>query len=132
MPNSSTWIGIGHLGKPAEIRDAGPSKVVSFSIAVTRKRKDQETTTWFRCQWFGERAVKCLQFLGKGKAVQVIGELYEREYEKDGQKHKSLVVDVRELTLLGGGERADAPASAPSRPSAPADVGGKGDDEPPF
>ena len=131
MPNSSTWIGIGHLGKPAEIRDAGSSKVVSFSIAVTRKRKDQETTTWFRCQWFGERAVKCLQFLGKGKAVQVIGELYEREYEKDGQKRKSLEVDVRELTLLGGAERkGDDAAPAPSRPSAPACAAG--DDEPPF
>jgi single-strand DNA-binding protein len=131
MPNSSTLIIIGHLGKDAEIRDAGQHKVVSFSVAVTRKRQGNESTTWFRCQWFGDRAVKVLQFLTKGKAVQVVGELYEREYDKDGQMRKSLEVDVRDVTLLGGGEKtAPAPAPAPSRPSAPA--ASSGGEEPPF
>jgi single-strand DNA-binding protein len=135
MPNSSTWIGIGHLGKDAETRAAGSSQVVTFSIAYTRKRKDEETTTWFRCQWFGDRAVKVAQYLTKGKAVQVVGELYQREYEKDGAKRTSLEVDVRDVTLLGGGEREQERPAAPSRPTVP--MGGtrasaQGQDEPPF
>lgn len=121
MPNSSVWVGIGHLGKDAECRTAGQHKVVSFSVAVTRKRQGNESTTWFRCDWFGERAVKVVQFLTKGKAVQVCGELYEDVYEKDGAEKRSLKVDVRDVTLLGGGEKAgSAPVSAPSRPAAPA------------
>ena len=130
MPNSSLLVIIGHLGGNAEVRDAGQHKITSFSIAVTRKRKDKESTTWFRCDWFGERAVKVVQFLTKGKAVQVVGELYEDTYEKDGAEKRSLKVDVRDVTLLGGGEKAAA-APAPARPSAPA-AGGQGDDEPPF
>jgi single-strand DNA-binding protein len=132
MSNSSTWIGIGHLGKDAECRTAGQHKVVSFSIAVARKRQGNESTTWFRCDWFGERAVKVVQFLTKGKAVQVVGELYEDTYEKDGAEKRSLKVDVRDVTLLGGGERQQS-APSPTRPSAPAG-GSAGDDsgDPPF
>jgi len=129
MASSSILVIIGHLGKDAECRDAGQSKVVSFSVAVTRKRKDKETTTWFRCDWFGERAVKVMQFLTKGKAVQVVGELYEDEYEKDGVIKKSLKVDVKDVTLLGGGEKShDAPA--PARPAAPAPA--ESSEDPPF
>jgi single-stranded DNA-binding protein len=129
MPNSSTWIGIGHLGKDAECRTAGQHKVVSFSVAVTRKRQGNESTTWFRCDWFGERAVKVVQFFLKGKVVQVVGELYEDTYEKDGAEKKSLKVDVRDVTLLGGGEKA---AAAPARQIAPPASGGGSDYEPPF
>ena len=127
MPNSSILVIIGHLGKDAECRTAGQHKVVSFSVAVTRKRQGNESTTWFRCDWFGERAVKVVQFLTKGKAVQVVGELYEDTYEKDGAEKKALKVDVRDVTLLGGGERQQS-ESAPFRPAAPA----PSTDETPF
>jgi single-strand DNA-binding protein len=133
MPNSSTWIGIGHLGKDAEVRDAGQHKVVSFSVAVTRKRQGNESTTWFRCQWFGDRAVRVVQFLTKGKAVQVVGELYEDTYEKDGAEKRSLKVDVRDVTLLGGGEKNGAAQAPAARPApAPAASGGGSDSDPPF
>ena len=128
MPNSSIWVGIGHLGKDAECRTAGQHKVVSFSVAVTRKRQGNESTTWFRCDWFGDRAVKVVQFLSKGKAVQVVGELYEDTYEKDGAEKRSLKVDVRDVALLGGGERQQS-APAPTRPSAPV---ADDDSSPPF
>lgn len=130
MESSSIWVGIGHLGKDAEVRTAGQHQVVSFSVAVTRKRQGNEQTTWFRCDWFGERAVKVVQFLTKGKAVQVVGELYEDTYEKDGAEKWSLKVDVRGVTLLGGGEKsASAPASvARTAPARQPDTDG----EPPF
>ena len=133
MPNFSQFTGCGHLGKDAESRAAGSSNVVSFSVAITRKRKDQESTTWVRCNWFGDRAMKVKQWLTKGKPIIVTGELYEREYEKDGAKRKSLEVDVHDVVLLGGRDdgKADSPAPAPTRPSAPA--GAADDDQgPPF
>ena len=129
MASSSILVIIGHLGKDAECRTAGQHKVVSFSIAVTRKRQGNESTTWFRCDWFGERAVKVMQYLTKGKAVQVVGQLYEDTYEKDGAEKKSLKIDVRDVTLLGGGEKLhDAPA--PARPAAPAPA--ESSQDPPF
>jgi single-strand DNA-binding protein len=119
MPNFSQLTIIGHLGKTAEVRQTTAGPVVSFSVAFTRKRKDKESTTWCRCDWFGTRAEKVAQYLEKGKAVLVTGELYEDTYEKDGQERKSLKVDVRDVTLLGGkqdGERA-APAQRAAAPS---------------
>lgn len=139
MPNFSSITIVGHLGRDCEARTVGDKTVVEFSVAVTRKRKDQESTTWFRCQFWGERAAKVSQFLNKGKAVMLQGEAYERTYQKDGQDRKSLEVEVRELVLLGDGRRehdqhgAEAvPAQrSPSRPADP--IGGcSGDDQPPF
>ena len=102
MPNYSSITLVGHLGRDAESRAAGNTTVVKFSIAVTRKRKETETTAWFNCSWFGDRAYKVAQYLTKGKAVLVTGELYEHEYDaKDGTKKKSLEVDVRDVVLLG-------------------------------
>ena len=132
MPNYSSLTICGHLGRDAEVKAAGGSNVVSFSIAVTRRRKETETTTWFNCQWWGDSAVKVQQYLAKGKAVLVRGELFEREYEaKDGSKKKSLEVDVKELVLLGS--REDSGQAAPARPAQAAKPAANADDsEPPF
>lgn len=37
------WIGIGHLGRDAEVRQAGGVSVVNFSVACTRRWKDSKT-----------------------------------------------------------------------------------------
>ena len=128
MSSFSSITIIGHLGRDAEAKTAGTSTVVEFSIAVTRTRKDQESTTWFRCAFWGERAAKVSQYLNKGKAVMVQGECYERKYEKDGQQRTSLEVEVRELVLLGDGRQQETQAApVASRTAAAAD-----DSSPPF
>lgn len=118
MPNFASCTIVGHLGRDAETKFLPNDKcVVSFTVATSRKRKDEEITTWWRCQFWGDRAAKVAEFLTKGKAVLVQGEVHLREYEaKDGGKGHSLEVEVRELVLLGGGEdrkpaaREEAPA----------------------
>lgn len=133
MPNFSSITVMGHLGRDAETKEVNGDTVVSFSLATTRKRGDNESTTWWRCQFWGKRAAKVAQYLTKGKAVCVVGECYTREYEaKDKSLKVSLEVDVRELVLLGGGERGepqrDETAPPPRRP---ADAS-RDDDEIPF
>lgn len=121
MPNMAKCTLIGHLGRDAETKFLPNDRaVVSFSIATTRKRKDSEVTTWWRCQWWGDRAIKVAEYLTKGKAVCVIGDAYMRDYEgKDGGKKQSLEVDVSDLALLGGGEqRQDGAGIDPSNPEA--------------
>ena len=104
MPSFSNISIAGHLGKDAEVRQVGDTQCVSFSVAVTRKRKDIETTTWWRCQWWGDRAAKVAQWLTKGKAVLVSGEAFERPYQKDGKDQRSLEIEVSGLQLLGDGQ----------------------------
>lgn len=105
----------GNLGKEAESRytPAG-QEVVSFSVA---EKSGKDVTTWVRCSWFGERAGKVKQYLTKGTKVSVTGRLQvgdngePRIWTKDGVNHASVELSVLDLTLLGGGEKADtAPA----------------------
>jgi single-strand DNA-binding protein len=138
MPNHASCTIIGHLGRDAETKYLpGDKCVVSFTVATSRKRKDEETTTWWRCQFWGDRAAKLSEYLTKGKAVMVQGEVHQREYEtKDGIKGHSLEVEVRELVLLGDGkarEESAQHAAAPAPRHVPRHVGGGFDDDsPPF
>jgi single-strand DNA-binding protein len=131
MPNHAHATITGHLGRDAETKAVGDRYVINFSVAVTRKTKEAETTTWWRVAYWS-KSDKLAQYLTKGTPVLVEGTPYLREYEsKDGGKKHSLELDARDVVLLGGkqdGEREAAPA--PRRPAAPAaDVD---DGSPPF
>lgn len=120
MPNFSHATIAGHLGRDAETKFSGERCVINFTVAVSRKVKDQEQTTWWRVAYW-TKTDKFAQYLTKGTPVLVSGEPYMREYEKDGQKRQSLEIDAREVKLLGGKQdREAAPAAAPSRPAKPA------------
>lgn len=131
---------VGHLGKDAALKYLQDEKaVLSFSVATSKKRKGkdgglEESTTWWHCTWFGPRAIKVAEFLTKGRQVLVVGEVAAREYvSKDGRNATALDVEVRDLVLLGAGERAER-ADSVQPPSAPASQPRKAveSDEPPF
>jgi len=104
MPNLSVITLAGHLGRDAELKAAGGSSVCEFSIAVTTKRRDSDSTAWYRCQVWGNRGEKLAPMLTKGKAVIVSGELVPREYKGKGDELRtSLDVNVSTLTFAGGG-----------------------------
>jgi single-strand DNA-binding protein len=97
---------IGNIGKDAEIRKLDNDKnVVSFSVAVTEKYKDKESTVWFNCQkWNAEPLV---QYLKQGAKVYVEGKIQEREHE--GKKYWSVNVDSLEIVKFAGdGKKQDA------------------------
>ena len=134
MPNYSNATIVGHLGRDADVKPVGERNVINFSVAVTRKVKDEETTTWWRVAYWTKSA-SVAQYLTKGAAVLVTGEPYLRPFtKKDGTKDVSLEIDAREVKLMGGkqttqdGEQSAAPAPAPKRPAAPA----PSEDEIPF
>ena len=84
---------------------------IFFSVAVNRsvKKGDQyeEEASYIDCQLYGKSAEALEKWLTKGKLVSLEGSLRQNRWEKDGQKFSKLVVVVRELQLLGGGERAE-------------------------
>lgn len=121
MPNHADITLIGHLGRDAESKTVGERTVINFTLAVSRKIKDVETTTWWRIAYW-TKSDKFTQYLTKGTPVLVAGYPYGRDFDKkDGTKGISLEVDARDVKLLGGKQdREAAPAAAPSKPAKPA------------
>ena len=82
----------GNVGSDPEQRDAGNSTVTNFSLAVNRKLKDQETTTWINCAVWGNRGDVVMEYVKKGMRL--------REFErKDGSTGISLELNVNDFSL---------------------------------
>lgn len=115
----------GRLGKNSETRRTQDGKpVTSFSVAVDDGYGQNKKTAWFDCSIWGDRGEKLAQYLTKGTAVAVSGELGTREYE--GRTY--LTVRVNDVTMLGGGERHSGGQSAHGGQSFSQDLG----DDVPF
>jgi single-strand DNA-binding protein len=87
----------GRLGRDPELRfSTSGMAVAEFSVAVTRKVKDEDETTWFDCVSFGEQAENYCEDFIKGSRIIVIGRIEVKEYTgKDGtlKKKTQIVVD---------------------------------------
>ena len=130
MPNLSVITLAGHLGRDAELKAAGGTPVCKFSLAVTTKRREGDSTAWYACSLFGTRAEKLAPMLTKGKALIVSGELVPREYKgKKDELRTSLDVNVQSLTFAGGAgaDRDEQPRAKPAPAPQPED-----DDQIPF
>jgi single-strand DNA-binding protein len=99
---------IGNLGRDPETRYSPAGKLVaSFSLAVNRRRGEDESTTWYRCSCFGRLAetVDKLAQQGamiKGREVAVTGNFEPREYQaNDGSTKFSFDVACDNMQLLG-------------------------------
>ena len=122
----------GNLGREAELRLApNGTAVVTFSLAVNRRRKAQDgsyedETNWVPCVMFGKRGEALQQggYLPKGAKVAVTGHLRESRWEKDGQRRSKLelfVDNIVGMSQFGAGRKpaTAAPAAAAPTPVAP-------------
>jgi len=77
----------GNLTRDPEVRFAGSKPVVSLAIAVTKKKGDEEYTSYFDVEAWGTLATNAADSLVKGNRVVIHGVLSQERYEtKDGQK----------------------------------------------
>ncbi len=104
----------GQLGKDAEQRFLpNGDAVASFSVADSQGKN--KPTIWWNCSLFGKRAETLTQYLTKGQAVTVAGNVTQREYtDKDGNKRTAMDVRVNDIALQGG-KREIAPEPAPKQ-----------------
>lgn len=141
---------VGHLGRDAETRfTTGGAAKTTFSIATSRRWKDQQTGEWKEeTDWHNVvlwRSENLANYLTKGKQIYVEGRLQTRNYDdKDGKKTYITEVVAEDVILLSnrGGEAGAGPeqsqVSAPRGPqrvpAAPANepAGPIGDDDVPF
>lgn len=93
----------GRLTRNAELRRSqSGDPVLGFSVAVDDRSTRDKTTLFFDCSIWGKRGEALAQYLKKGTAVTVAGDLGTRDH--NGKTY--LTVRVNELTIQGGGETA--------------------------
>jgi single-strand DNA-binding protein len=124
MPNHASIHIIGHLGKDPITEQKGEYTTCRFSVAVTRKRKDGDLTTWWNITAWRKDAEYVAKYLKKGDVALVVGEPYLDEWtDKDGNKRQTLKIEAQRVTSLT--PRKIEPAVA--KPAVDTN-----DDEPPF
>ena len=102
----------GRLGKDAVLRNTqNGDSVLGFSVATDDGYGQNKRTLWFDCSLWGKRADALSQYLVKGTAVAVSGDLSTREHE--GKTY--LTIRVNEVTMQGGGDKQDKPAQRQER-----------------
>ncbi|HEX4807865.1 MAG TPA: single-stranded DNA-binding protein [Bryobacteraceae bacterium] len=112
---------VGRLGQDAETKfTASGVAVTRFSVATTRRWKDQQTNEWKEeTNWTNVtvwRQENLANYLTKGTQVYVEGRLQTRSYDdKDGKKVYATDVVADEVILLGSrGDSAGFEAGAAS------------------
>ncbi len=116
MRGYSKAIIMGNLTRDPELKYL-PSgmAVTNFTVAANRKYTPQggetkEETSFIPVVVWGKQAENCNQYLKKGRAVFVDGDLRQRQYETaDGQKRS--VIEVHAFTVQFLGSR---PSDQPS------------------
>lgn len=116
----------GRLGKDPELRTVGDSNVANFSIAISKKVKGEERTSWFDLSAWGKTAEIIGQYLRKGDEAIFECEAEQRSWEKDGQTRSKVEFRVHRMHFCGKGEqRQDTPqfqgGGTPTPPPAPDD-----------
>lgn len=95
----------GRIGKDATLRRTqSGDPVLGFSVAVDDGYGQNKRTLWFDVSLWGKRGEALEQYLTKGTAVAVSGDLSTREH--DGKTY--LTVRASEVTMQGGGDNKPA------------------------
>ena len=119
----------GNLTRDPDVRaTAAGTQVLSFTVAVNDRRKNQQPGEWVDlanfvgCTRFGARAEAVGRYLSKGSKVCVEGKLRHSAWEdRDGGKRSRLEVIVDEIEFMSSRQRAEQgnPPYVAERPQAP-------------
>jgi single-strand DNA-binding protein len=113
-------IGLMRLGQDGELRYTPQGDaVLSLSLAYNYGRKDesgQQQTQWVRASLWGKRAESVAQYMLKGSAVVAyIGDLHNRQWEKDGKAGVSLEGRLEHFEFAGGSNSGGKPQTTDQR-----------------
>lgn len=148
MANINRVAVSGRLTRDPELRTTpGGTDVISLSIAVNDRRKNQQTGQWedvanfVDCVMFGHRAKPLSEMLHKGDLACVDGRLRYSSWERDGQRRSKLEVIVEEIEIMapkqpnggtGAGYAQNGPQNASDGPSGAFQVNPYADYDYPF
>lgn len=111
----------GRLTQDPEMKQT-PNNVemATFSIAVSRKR-DRETTDFFKCACFGQAAKYVTQYGAKGMSLELEGECQIHKYQdRNGNNQTTVNVVVDNLAFTSKNpQQSSQPAPHPQQTAAP-------------
>lgn len=97
----------GNLTRDPEMRaTSNGTQIMSFTIAVNDRRRNQQTGVWEEypnfvgCVMFGRRAEALGRYLAKGRKVAVEGSLRYSTWTSDGAKRSKLEVVIDDLEFM--------------------------------
>lgn len=90
----------GHLGSDPEVRHTpGGLKVTSFTVAVNVRKQGKDETLWYRVTLWGDRFDKMVQYLKKGSAVIVHGDLFATIWDKGEKPRLNLEITADSVSF---------------------------------
>ena len=93
-------IALGHLGADAEVKTINEKQYISFRIASTERRNEQDETTWISV--LVSHNEKLLPYLKKGQQVYVQGRMKAGIYQSNNNIGLDISVFASTLQLCGG------------------------------
>jgi single-strand DNA-binding protein len=135
MSSINTVALTGRLVRDPEVYASATGKVVSFTIAVDGRSKDD--SSFFKVKVFGKSADFVAQYITKGRMVGVDGRLQQRKFtDKQGQQRDTVEIAANNVVPLdkpGEAQRTQSSQSQqPSAPSLAASPFDNGDEYDPF
>ena len=124
MADINRVVLVGRLTKDSELKyTAQGQPVLHFSIAVNRRVKQgdeyKDEASYFDIVYWGRQGQNLAQYLVKGKAVGIDGELRQERWQQDGQFRSKVNVVATNVQLLTPRTDNDKPpANKPGKPSA--------------
>jgi len=118
MSSVNKVILLGNIGKDPEVRETKAGNIVNLTMATSEKYTDksgqkQENTEWHNLVVFGKLADVVAKYVKKGDKLYVEGSITTRKWEdKEGNTRYTTEVKVRDLTMLGGGDKKAQPVAA--------------------
>ena len=100
---------IGRLGADAELINGKNGQFASFRLAVDDRKNGEKTTSWFRVTLNGDRVGKIVEYLTKGKLVNVMGTESVGTYQaKDGSTQVSRDINASNVEFISVGSGSTA------------------------
>ena len=116
MADINRVVLVGRLTRDAELKYTATGQAVcKFSVAVNRRRKNgdqwEEEASYFDVVVWGRSGESLNQYLLKGKAVGIDGELRQDRWQQDGQNRSKVEIVASNIQLLGGSQGGSSPGS---------------------
>jgi len=107
MADINRVVLVGRLTRDAELKYTATGQAVcKFSVAVNRRRKNgdqwEDEANYFDVVLWGRQGESLNQYLVKGKAVGIDGELRQDRWQQDGQNRSKVEIVAGNIQLLGG------------------------------
>lgn len=103
----------GNIGRDPELRQAGTSQVLKFSVADSEyiySKEGESPSQWYSAEVWGKQAERLAAILAKGTKVTVYGQLVQRPYtSKSGKEGVSMDIRDGRVSIVS---KKEAPAAA--------------------